>query len=295
VVLNAFTVDVEEWFHICGVPGLSEPEHWDRLPSRSVETTERVLALLDRCGVRATCFIVGWVAARHPAIVARIRDAGHEIGCHGYRHARAFDLGEAGFVEDVKAGVDAIAAAGTTRVRMFRAPEWSLNERAPWGLARLVELGMTLDSSRAPMAIVGSPGYPIQPHCIQTPAGSIVEVPPFVARRFGQMMPIGGGWGMRMAAPTRILAEIARRNEAGVPVTLWLHPWELDPNPPRVRLPAGKRFAHYFRLDGLAGRLEQVLRGAPFGTISGMLAASPVADAPAFHDRETRPRTAGGS
>jgi peptidoglycan-N-acetylglucosamine deacetylase len=280
VAVNAFTVDVEDWFHICGVPALSDVSTWDALPSRVVSTTDRVLALLDRAGVQATCFVLGWVAERHPDLIARLRDAGHEIGCHGFGHRRVYELDAPTFDADLRAACAAIEQTGARPPRLYRAPEWSINDRAPWALGRLVHLGFEVDSSRAPLSLVGNPSYPQQPHAIDTPSGPIVEAPPFVTRRFGQLMPFGGGWGLRMSSPTRILAAIARQNAAGVPVTLWLHPWELDPDPPRVRLPPGKHFAHYFRLDGLAGRLEQVLRGASFGTMSQMLASVEVGAAP---------------
>ena len=103
------------------------------------------------------------------------------------------------------------------------------------------------------MRVVGNPDYPQAPHTIDTPSGPIVEVPPSVGRWFGQQVPFGGGWALRMSRPARVLAEIARRNERGLPVTMWMHPWELDPDPPRVALPAGLRIAHYFRLEGLGG------------------------------------------
>jgi peptidoglycan-N-acetylglucosamine deacetylase len=272
-MVNAFTVDVEDWFHICGVPKLADVSAWDALPSRLVSTTDLVLSLLDRAGVTATCFVLGWVAERHPEVVARIRAAGHEIGSHGYGHRRVYEMSEAAFDADVRAASAALVAAGADRPRLFRAPEWSINDRAPWALGRLAALGFDVDSSRAPMSIVGNPGYPQHPHALDTAGGRLLEAPPFVTRRFGQLMPFGGGWGLRMSRPGRILAEIERRNAAGIPVTLWLHPWELDPDPPRVPLPIATAFAHYFRLNGLAGRLEEVLRSASFGTMGEMLAS----------------------
>ena len=289
-VRNAFTVDVEDWFHICGVPDLSDAAAWDRLPSRVESTTDLVLGLLDRAGVTATCFVLGWVAERFPDVVSRVRRAGHEIGSHGYGHRRVYELGDEAFEADVRRASTAIAAAGGGSPRLFRAPEWSINDRAPWALARLARLGYDVDSSRAPLSIVGNPAYPLQPHILDTLAGPLVEAPPFVTRRFGQLMPFGGGWGFRMSRPRRILAEIDRRNAAGAPVTLWLHPWELDPDPPRIRLPFATAFAHYFRLDGLGGRLEEVLRGASFGTMSEMLASVGMArPAPASDDRAPHP------
>lgn len=273
--MNAFTVDVEEWFHICGVPALADPARWNALPSRAVATTEAVLTLLDRCGVRATFFVLGWIAERHPRLVRRIEAAGHEIGSHGSRHQRVYELGPERFAQDLRLACGALVTAGVSDVRMYRAPEWSANERAPWAPELLAQAGFTVDSSRAPLRLVGDPSYPQQPYRLDTAAGPLIEVPPLVGRRFGQLVPLGGGWGFRMTRPRHILAEIARRNAAGEPVTLWLHPWELDPDPPRVRLPTRLRFAHYFRLNGLSGRLEEVLRGASFDSIGHMLASWP--------------------
>jgi len=270
-MLNAFTVDVEEWFHICGVRRLTL-DQWSLLPSRVEANTARLLDLLDRRGIRATFFVLGWIAERHPALVARIRDAGHEVGSHGYAHQRVYELGPEAFARDVDLATRALVEAGCADVRLFRAPEWSINDRSPWALDVLAKKGFTVDSSMAPLRIVGHPGYPQRPYIRATAAGPVREVPPFVTRRFGQQMPLGGGWGLRMSAPARVVAEVERRNREGDPVTLWVHPWEIDPDPPRVRLPADQRFAHYFRLAGFEARLSEVLAGARFGTISAMLA-----------------------
>jgi len=270
-MLNAFTVDVEEWFHICGVETLT-PDHWSTLPSRVVADTERLLELLARHGIRATFFVLGYVAERAPALVARIREAGHEIGSHGHWHQRVYEMTAETFAQDLDASQAALHAAGCAPARLFRAPEWSINDRNLWALDVLAQRGFRVDSSMAPMRVVGNPRYPQRPHVRATAAGAIHEVPPLVTERFRQQMPLGGGWGLRMTPPARVLREIERRNQAGDPVTLWTHPWELDPDPPRVPLPADKRFAHYFRLSGFESRLSDVLAGARFGTISDMLA-----------------------
>jgi polysaccharide deacetylase family protein (PEP-CTERM system associated) len=288
-MVNALTVDVEEWFHICGVPELASPARWDTLPSRVVSNTDRLLDLLASADVHATFFVLGWVAERHPALVARIRAAGHEVGCHSHLHRRVYELGAEAFAEDLQRARAALAAAGAPDVSCYRAPEWSINDRAPWALDELAAQGIRVDSSRAPMRVVGNPDYPQQPHTLETSAGPVIEVPPAVCRWFGQQVPFGGGWGLRMSRPSRVVAEIDRRNAAGIPVTLWVHPWELDPDPPRVRLPVGLRIAHYFRLEGLAARLNEVLRGATFGTMGSMLASltrlPPAASAPVFSRR----------
>lgn len=267
---NVFTVDLEEWFHVCGVGGALTPDNWDHLPARVELTTRTLLDLLDALQIRATFFVVGWVADRYPRLIETVLAAGHEIGSHGYRHARAYDLGPDAFREDLRASLRALAGAGVARVSMFRAPEWSINDRSLWALTTLVEEGVTVDASMAPLRLVGAVTYPRQPHLRSTGAGPITEVPPLVADRFGQVMPLGWGWGLRMSSPRRVLRAIDAVNRAGLPAVLMVHPWELDPDPPRVRLSARLQFAHYFRLSGFRARLRDVLSGAPFGRIGDM-------------------------
>ena len=267
---NVFTVDLEEWFHVCGAGGELALDNWDRLPARVEQTTRTLLDLLDDVQVRATFFVVGWVAARYPRLIERVLAAGHEIGSHGYHHARAYDLGPDAFREDLRASLGALAGAGAAPISMFRAPEWSINDRSLWALPILVEEGVTVDASMAPLRLVGSLTYPRQPHLRSTGAGPITEVPPLVADRFGQVMPLGWGWGLRMSSPRRLLRAIDAVNRAGLPAVLMVHPWELDPDPPRVRLSARLQFAHYFRLSGFRARLRDILSGAPFGCVGDM-------------------------
>lgn len=269
---NAFTVDVEEWFHVCGAGEALAPGRWDRLPSRVMDTTRLLLDDLDRAQVTGTFFVLGWVAERHPGLVADILAAGHEVGSHGQSHARAYDLGADAFRADVRQSVASLRAAGVPRVRAFRAPEWSINDRSPWALDLLVREGFTLDASMAPVRIVGSVRYPRAPHVRPTAAGPILELPPFVTDRFGQVVPMGWGWALRMSSPSRVRRAIEAANGRGIPAVLTVHPWELDPDPPRVALPPRLRFAHYFRLDGFRGRLGELLRGGHFGTLGGLAA-----------------------
>jgi polysaccharide deacetylase family protein (PEP-CTERM system associated) len=262
---NFLTVDVEEWFHICGVGGPLAPEHRPTLPSRVEFTTDLTLELLARRGVRATFFVLGSIAERHPRLVGRIVSAGHEVASHGFSHRRVFELDEASFAEELTRATAALESAGAPRPIGFRAPEWSINDRAPWGLAVLARAGFRYDSSMSPLRIVGNPEYPQVPHRRETPHGTLIELPPLVGRWFGQYYPLGGGWGLRMSRPATVIREIEARNHLGVPATLFVHPWELDPEPPRVALPPALRFSHYFRLSGFARRLDEILSRAAFG------------------------------
>jgi peptidoglycan-N-acetylglucosamine deacetylase len=271
---NCLTVDVEEWFHVCGVDGELAPDRWNELPGRVVDNTRDLLDLLGRCGIRATFFVLGWVAARYPRLVEAIAQAGHEIGSHGYWHRRVYELSVGSFAGELDRGREALAAAGAHAVIGFRAPEWSINDRSLWALEVLVRKGFRYDSSMAPLRIVGNPAYPQAPHARATASGDLIEFPPLVGRRLGQNIPLGGGWGLRMTDPARVLSAIERRNQQGTPVALFVHPWEIDPDPPRVHLPPGKRFVHYYRLAGFRERLEHVLRGASFGPMGEVLGVS---------------------
>ena len=264
------TVDVEEWFHICGVNGPLAPNHWDALTSRVVETTRMLLEDFDRAGTRATFFVLGWVADRHPQLVHEIQSAGHEIGSHGHSHTRVYELGREAFAADLKKSLASIRAAGANSVAAFRAPEWSINDRSLWALELLARENIRIDASMAPLKIVGRVDYPRGPHVRDTPAGAIVEMPPLVADRFGHVMPMGWGWGMRMSSPQRILRTVESANREGRPAVLMVHPWEIDPDPPRVKLPLRLWVSHYFRLGGFRRRLGDVLRNLPLGALSDL-------------------------
>jgi peptidoglycan-N-acetylglucosamine deacetylase len=268
-VLNSLTVDVEEWFHICGVDTL-RPEAWAQLPSRVESTTTLLLDELNDAGVTGTFFVVGWIAARYPALIESIHAAGHEVGSHSFWHRRVYELDRDVFATDLRASVDALRAAGATEVTTFRAPEWSINGRSQWALEVLVRHGFRLDASMAPLRIVGDVSFPREPSVRSTPSGPILEMPPLVADRFGHVMPMGWGWGLRMSTPARVLKEIGRANQQGRPAVLTIHPWELDPDPPRIALPARLRFAHYFRLDGFRERLRTILHNAAFGPLQAV-------------------------
>jgi polysaccharide deacetylase family protein (PEP-CTERM system associated) len=271
-VVNGLSVDVEEWFHICGVSGPLSYEHWPSLPSRVVDTTRRLLDLLSDHDVRATFFVLGWVAERHPDLIREIASGGHDIGSHGHTHRRVYELSDREFAQELAQCGHALAAAGVDRVVQFRAPEWSINDRSPHALDLLATHGFQIDSSMAPLRVVGNPTYPQRPHVRQTTTGSIVELPPFVGRWMGEQVPLGGGWGFRLSRPSSILQAIDASNRQNVPAVLWVHPWELDPDPPRVRLPARLWAAHYLGLSGFAGRLSEVLRGARFGPLAPLAA-----------------------
>lgn len=273
MAMNAFTVDLEEWFHICGVDGLAA-DRWDALPSRVEVTTRWLLDELDAAGVRATWFVLGWVAERHPRLVEDVQRAGHTIGSHGYSHTRVFELTPDAFDAELTRSRRTLEGIVPDPVTAFRAPEWSLNTRVPWAFDNLHTAGFTLDASMAPLRIVGQIDYPRVPHVRPAGGGTLVEVPPFVADRYGHVMPMGWGWGLRMSGPSRVAREVERANRAGRPAVLTVHPWEIDADPPRTRLPARQHFAHYFRIGGFPNRLREILRVVPFTSLTTVAATA---------------------
>ena len=269
--MNAFTVDLEEWFHICGAGGRLAPANWDALPSRVVANTRDLLALLETCGVSATFFVVGWVADRHPELIADIQACGHEIGAHSFAHRRVYELSPDAFAEDLDRNLRALRAAGVATIRGFRAPEWSINDRSLWALDTLVRKGFAFDSSMTPLRLIGNPSYPHVRHTRATPHGPIEEFPPLVGRRLGQNVPLGGGWGLRLSRPRTVIREIEKRNSLGQGTTLFVHPWEIDDDPPRALLGPAAHFVHYAGLGGFRHRLAEVLRRVPFGPMHAAL------------------------
>ena len=251
---------------------LSE-SNWESLPSRVDQTTDVLLEMFERRRVRATFFVLGWVAERHPGLIPRIRQGKHEIGSHGYRHRRVYEMGPRAFEEDLERSLQVLADAGSGSVRGFRAPEWSINDRSLWALDILAEKGLLFDSSMTSLRLVGNPSYSQVPHRRSTRCGELLEFPPLVARRMGQNIPLGGGWGLRMSSPRTVCREIEKRNRFNVPVALFVHPWEIDHRPPRSSLPLRLRFGHYFKLGGFRERLDEILAGAefvPMGEVLGL-------------------------
>ena len=273
---NVFTVDLEEWFHVCGVgarsrrrTGIGCRRAWNRRPGRSS------ICSMPR-QVRATFFVVGWVADRYPRLDRGGAAAGHEIGSHGYHHARAYDLGRGRVPrgsprERPRAGGgrrparDACSARPSGRSTTGHSGRW--RRLVEEGFTRRREHGADEDRRRghvsAPSSCSSDARRADHSRCRRSsPIGS------------ARSMPMGWGWGLRMSSPRRVLRAIEAVNRAGVPAVLTVHPWELDPNPPRVRLPARLHFAHYFRLGGFRERLRRDPPGAPFGPIGDMAGVS---------------------
>lgn len=268
-VRNALTIDVEEWFHVCGLPGGSAPPSGE---ARVVPAVERILSLLAECGVQATFFVLGCVAEQHPAVVPAIAAAGHEIASHGWSHRLVTDLTPAEFRDEIRRTGDLLERQTGRRPTGFRAPQWSLcRQRTPWAFPILREEGYRYDASLSPLPFVGNRRGPRGPHAIGTPAGMLMEFPPLVTPTPFGNLPTGGGWGFRFFPETVIAATVRRLNRRGMPAVLFLHPREVDPAGPRLPLPPLRSFVAYGPRYSAEGRLCSLLGRSEFTTLAHLV------------------------
>jgi polysaccharide deacetylase family protein (PEP-CTERM system associated) len=273
-IVNAMTVDVEDYFQVSAFDSIVSRARWDTFESRVSENTDRLLELFDRSNVRGTFFVLGWVAERFPALVRRIADLGHEVASHGYNHQLVYTQTPAQFREDVRMAKTVIEDASGVSVVGFRAPSYSVIESSLWALDVLIEEGFSYDSSIFPIHHdrYGIPDSPRHPYLLNRPGGSILEVPGSTVRLGRVNLPIGGGGYFRQFPYgwTKWGMERVNRIERQ-PVTFYLHPWELDPDQPRMQVSAATRLRHYRGLDRTANRLTRLLRDFRFDSISSAL------------------------
>ncbi len=260
-VVNALTVDVEDYFQVQALADTVPRAAWEGMPRRVEANTECLLAAFDRAGVRATFFTLGWVAKRHPALVRRIVAGGHELASHGYGHERVDRLGPAAFRADIRRTRRLLEDAGGAAVAGYRAPTFSLNAATPWAFAILAEEGYRYSSSVYPVRhdLYGMPDAPRFPY--RPDAGALWEIPMTTLRVPGRNLPCAGGGWFRVLPYAAFRLGLRRFHRAeAAPAVFYTHPWEIDPAQPRLdvrnRL---SRFRHYVNLSRTAGRLERLL------------------------------------
>jgi polysaccharide deacetylase family protein (PEP-CTERM system associated) len=273
-IVNAMTVDVEDYFHVSAFDSVVSRARWETFESRVSRNTDRLLELFDRAGVRSTFFVLGWVAERFPALVRRIADLGHEVASHGYNHQLVYMLTPRQFREDVRAARAAIEDAAGLSVAGFRAPSYSVIESSLWTIDVLIEEGFVYDSSIFPIHHdrYGIPDSPRHPYVLRRAGGSLLEVPGSTVRLGRVNLPIGGGGYFRQFPYGWTKWGIERVNRVErKPVTFYTHPWELDPDQPRIPVGAATRVRHYRGLDRTAQRLARLLADFRFDSVTSML------------------------
>jgi polysaccharide deacetylase family protein (PEP-CTERM system associated) len=297
--LNALTVDVEDYFHVEAFSGSVSRDSWDTFPLRVEANTLRLLDLFDRHQVRATFFILGWVARKRPGLVAEIARRGHEIGCHSFWHRLVYRLTPDEFRADLREATRTIEDAAGVRVRGYRAPTYSVTAKSLWALEILAEEGYAYDSSIFPLRhdVYGLPSFPRHPveldldgargGTMPLPADrrSLIEFPPSTVRALGWNLPGPGGGYLRILPFRYSLWALGRlRREGKMPATVYIHPWEVDPEQPRIRAPLRSRLRHYTGLRRTSARLAALLDRYPFTTMGRVLEAHPPRERLSFLD-----------
>lgn len=274
-MLNALSVDVEDWFQVGAFERTIDRADWDGLAHRVEGNTDRVLDLFEEAGVKATFFTLGWVAERYPALMRRIVAAGHELASHGYDHARVFTFTPDAFRADLRKSRAILEDAGGRPVTGYRAPSFSIDPRAPWAHPILAEEGYAYSSSVAPIRH-DHYGWPDSPRFAWRPVkdAALVELPVTTARFGGRTLAAGGGGFFRLLPYGFSRWAIRQVNEqARRPAILYFHPWEIDADQPRVaHAPLRSRVRHYTNLSAMAGKLRRLTRDFAWTRIDGLLA-----------------------
>jgi polysaccharide deacetylase family protein (PEP-CTERM system associated) len=277
-VVNAMTIDVEDYFQVSAFDRVVPRAAWEKMSSRVEGNTMRLLRLLDEHGVRATFFVLGWVAERYPALVRAIAEGGHELASHGHGHRLVYEQSPPAFRLDLQRAKRAIEDAAGVTVTGYRAPSFSITARSLWALDILIEEGYRYDASIFPIRHdrYGIPGSPRHAYTIARPAGSLVEAPASTVRVGGMTLPVAGGGYLRLLPYGWTRWGIRRLNgRERQPAIVYLHPWEVDPEQPR--LPAGRvtTFRHSHNLDRVEGRLRRLVREFRFAPLGEVLASQP--------------------
>lgn len=268
-----FTVDVEDYFQVGAFEHLISRDTWDQQPCRVERNVDLLLGLLAEAGATGTFFTLGWIAQRYPKLIRRIALEGHEIASHGFTHRRVNELSAVAFRREIHDSKAVLEDASATEVIGFRAPNFSILPGCEWAFDVLVEEGYRYDSSRFPIrrAGYGSPDTPQYAHVIRCNAGELIELPLTTYNAFGMRIPAAGGAYLRhfpYALVRQAFAERTKQRESGV---FYIHPWELDPEQPRVRAPLMTRVRHYRGLKHTTPRIARLLHEFRFSAIEPWL------------------------
>jgi polysaccharide deacetylase family protein (PEP-CTERM system associated) len=274
-MLNALTIDVEEYFHPTAFARYVDPDDWDRYPRRVEKNTNRLLDLFGERDVHATFFIVGWVAERYPKLAKKIDRLGHSVGCHSYAHRAIYDGSREDFRSDLRRSKTMLEDLLGRPVKSYRAPSYSITSKTIWALTILAEEGFEYDSSIYPIVhdLYGIPGAPRFPYTkILNTGQQIEEFPPSTVRYFGVNFPIGGGGYLRLLPYCVTASAIRRLNKVeNQPAMVYVHPWELDLDQPRLPGPWRSRFRQYQNLHSTEGKLRRLLKDFSFASMEQVL------------------------
>lgn len=276
MIKNALTIDVEDYFQVAALAEAVKPEDWHSMEYRVEKNTDSILELLDNKGLKATFFTLGWVAEKSPELVKRIHDAGHEVASHGYSHQLVYNQKPEIFQDETRRSKQILEDITGAPITGYRAASYSITAQSRWALDILCEEGFTWDSSIFPVHHdrYGMPGTPHEPYMLKAPGGGLLKEFPLSTCPIGSYrLPIAGGGYFRLYPYWLSRWGLGRINRAGQPFIFYLHPWEVDPEQPRLKVSAFSRFRHYNNLNKCMKRLEKLVGDFSFGTVSEVLSS----------------------
>ena len=264
-IINAMTVDVEDYFHVSAFENTIAKADWGKTPLRVEHNTYRLLELFDKHNVKSTFFTLGWVAERCPNLIKAIVDQGHELASHGFAHQRITEMSKDDFIADVVKSKKILEQLSGTEVIGYRAPSFSINDSNTWVYEKLIELGFEYSSSTYPIQhdLYGVPSWPRfmydRPESVN--GKKIIEIPIPTLCKNSVNTGIGGGGYFRLYPYWLSKRRIEKfHQQEKQPYSFYFHPWEIDPDQPRVKeAPLKSKFRHYINLSRMEGKLEKLL------------------------------------
>ena len=259
-IVNALTIDVEDYFQVSAFAPYIQRSEWETMPCRVEQNIDRILALLSETNVKATFFTLGWIAERYPELVRRVAQSGHELASHGFSHQRATEQGRDEFLADIRLAKAILEDISGQAVDGYRAPSFSIGPSNPWASECIGEAGYRYSSSVYPIRH-DHYGVPDAPRFAHETSPGLLELPVATVRMFSANWPAGGGGYFRLLPYTVSRWSIKRINTVDrKPAMFYFHPWELDPDQPRVQGPSAKsRFRHYLNLKRTEPRMRRLL------------------------------------
>ncbi len=273
----ALTVDVEDYFQVSAFESSIKRSTWNSLPHRVAKNTHTVLDIFAQYSFKATFFVLGWVAEHYPDVVRRIAQEGHEVCCHGYDHARITTLSPEAFKADIVRARTLLQDISGQEVAGYRAPSYSITAQSLWALDALIEAGFSYDSSIFPIHhdVYGIPGAQRFPHILQREKGTLQEFPPstlaFSLLGKNLTFPFSGGGYLRLLPVPLLSAAFTHLEKQGHAATLYFHPWEIDPEQPRMQGPLKSRFRHYVNLSRTQSKLRYLFERHSFAPMGQVL------------------------
>lgn len=282
---NVLSIDVEDWYQVAALAPSVPRDSWSAREGRVERSVGRLLEMLASRSLRGTFFVLGWTAERHPQLVPRIAAAGHEVASHGWSHRNVYEQSPAEFREETLRSRRLLQDQSGQPVRGYRAASFSVTAASLWALDVLIDAGFDYDSSVFPIRHdrYGLPGARTAPGRMAAPSGrTLVEFPMSTAHWLGQRVPVCGGGYFRILPYGLVRAGLQQINAVQhQPFCFYLHPWEIDPDQPRVPAGAVSRFRHYTGLERCESRLARLLDEFRFGTMQDVLADLDLLEAPA--------------